>query len=143
MNSTQLVRELIKTLLKRIVKDKRFWVTVILIFIAAVLFDLIMLPIVVYQRFTGVPWNLYLIATALGSVFLSALSKQITAKRKELNKISQLLWIVAVIWAWKDHGFLDALLMVTAMFVATRVLKLFLKIIKTRISRVERLERIS
>jgi hypothetical protein len=33
--------------------------------------------------------------------------------------------------------------MITAMFIATRVLKLMLKLTKKRISRVERLERIS
>lgn len=120
------MRELILQKLKESLRKKWFWIGVILAFIIAIAVDTVLIVTFVLTQFINEKWHPYLLAIGIASSILGAFAaKNKFLENKNLREIGKLLFLIALIWAFKDYGFINMLIFMAGILITTRVLKWF------------------
>jgi hypothetical protein len=114
----------IRDQLSQAVRNKWFWLGLILILPIIFISDLIISFLFILGHFYSPVWNPYLLAIGIISAIFGAVgAKKKIWESKTLRDLGKLLFFIALIWVIRDYGFWQMLLFMSGILITTRILK--------------------
>lgn len=115
-------KQQIKTLLFRFAKKHWFWITVILIIVFSLLFDLIVLNVWAVKEIFFSNWSGNFQLLTFSFIALDLLHRK-DQDPQWLRSLKRLLLIILAFWGWRDYGFIITFILVVSIIIFVRLIR--------------------
>jgi hypothetical protein len=121
-----------------IIRKRWFWISVVVLLVFSIIFDLVILNLWAINSISSGTWDIRLLLVA-GALILSDGVGSISKKWKlQSSGYTRLIFFILIIYAISIHGFWNGLVFMSLILILSRLIRLFIWVIRKLIEKYKR-----
>ena len=121
-----------------IFRKKWFWISVVVILIFSIIFDLVVLNLWAIHSISSGEWDIRLLLVAGALIISDGVGSVFKKWKVQSSGYTRLIFFVLIIYAMSIHGFWDGLIFMSLILILSRLIRLFIWVIKKLIEKYKR-----
>jgi hypothetical protein len=119
----------------KIFKKRWFWISVAILLIFSIIFDLVILNLWAINSISSGMWDIRLLLVAGALIFSDGVGSIFEKWKLQSSGYTRLIFFVLVIYAVSIHGFWSGLVFMSLVLILSRLVRLFIWVIKKLIEK--------